>query len=61
MKHCPTLTIDTSPPGSWRAELALAAGEPASCALCRQSICNHTDAEYQGIAPPISAATGDRS
>jgi hypothetical protein len=42
-----TLTIDDSPPGSWRAAL-----EPnGSCAACRQRECSHPDVVYQGLVP----------
>jgi hypothetical protein len=45
-----------SPPGSWRAEL-----EPLGvCALCRQAVCAHSDAEYQGHAPTFPTShTGE--
>lgn len=45
--------IDTlSPPGSFRAALA----PNANCAACRQSLCDHPDAIYAGVAPPIVPA-----
>lgn len=56
----PTLTIDTSPPGSWRAEIAHREGKPTACAVCRQSTCEHTDAEYLGPARPRHPQSGDR-
>lgn len=61
MSARPTLTIDESPAGSWRAELARRAGESVVCAACRQSTCNHTDAEYQGLVPELRGRNGDRS
>lgn len=45
-----TVTIDDpdnggSAPGAWRAEAS-----ESACQTCRQRICGHNDAEYQGIA-----------
>lgn len=37
-----------SPPGSWRAEQH----PGASCAVCKQSVCDHCDTEYFGAMPP---------
>lgn len=46
------LDID-SDPGSWRAALNPA----ASCAVCRQSQCEHSDLEFGGLVPALH---GDR-
>ena len=45
-------SIDDSPAGSWRAEIAWREGQPVTCAACRQSVCQHSDLEYQGLVPP---------
>ena len=45
-------SIDDSPAGSWRAEIARREGQPVTCAACRQSVCCHSDLEYQGLVPP---------
>lgn len=46
----PTLRFDDSPPGAWRAAL----DRSATCAVCRQSTCRHSDLEYAGLAAPRS-------
>jgi len=43
-----TARIDHSPPGSWRSALQ----PDASCAVCGQSTCAHSDVEYQGLLSP---------
>lgn len=35
---------ETSPTGSWRAAL----GPDLTCALCKQRVCDHSDAEWSG-------------
>ena len=46
-----TVVIDeASPAGAWRAALA----PDASCAVCKQAECAHSDLEYQGIVPELA-------
>lgn len=45
---------DTSPAGSWRAAMS----PNATCALCHQHECAHSDAEYAG-APTTPERTTD--
>lgn len=41
-----------SPPGSCRSAL-----EPdRSCAVCKQSVCHHSDLEWSGMIPPRADA-----
>jgi len=47
----PTLRFDDSPAGAWRAAL----DRTATCAICRQSTCGHSDLEYAGLAAPLSS------
>ena len=58
MKANPTVTIDTSPAGSWRAAQNR---EGASCAACRQNVCGHSDMIYQGVMPPPEQAEREQA
>lgn len=49
MKASATIIIDDSPAGSWRNARN---PEGASCAACRQNVCEHSDLVYQGVLPP---------
>ena len=50
-----TVTIDTSPAGSWRRARD---PEGPSCKACGQNECGHSDAVFQGIVPPYLPDTG---
>lgn len=56
----PTVTIDTSPPGSWRNARN---PEGPRCAACGQNTCAHSDLVFHGVVPPIelSDAAGPSS
>lgn len=53
MSELSNLPIDESPSCAWRSALDPA----ASCAACGQSICDHSDLEYQGLLPRAEAQT----